>query len=63
MRFSVNRSGRLLSVFVVISSDFPRLDAAALEMFRKAAPFAPFPEAVEAQSILFDVDIAFSLGG
>ena len=63
VRFSVNRSGRLLSVFVIISSDFARLDAAALEMVRDAAPFPPFPETVEAQTILFEVDIIFSLGG
>ncbi|GAF82039.1 unnamed protein product, partial [marine sediment metagenome] len=63
VEWSINRSGRLLSVFVVISSDFRRLDAAAIEIVREAAPFPPFPESVQAQTILFEVDIIFSLGG
>lgn len=62
VRFVIKPTGQMEAAYIHISSDFPRLDTAALVMLRKASPFPPFPKtALERQ--LFTVDIVFSLVG
>ena len=43
VRFAIDEAGRLLSVEVVVASGIPTLDAEALAIVRKAAPFPPPP--------------------
>jgi TonB family protein len=44
--FTLDRSGRLIKVDVLESSD-PRLNASAVEAMRKASPFPPMPESLK----------------
>ena len=62
VRFVVKPTGELEATYIHISSDFPRLDTAALVMVRRASPFPPFPKDAT-QRQLFEVDIVFSLVG
>ena len=43
VRFAIDEAGHLLSVEVVVASGIPTLDAEALAIVRKAAPFPPPP--------------------
>lgn len=58
--FRLDRQGRLVSLFVARSSGDAMLDAAALATIRAAAPFAPPPPDIGADSLRFTVPFAFS---
>lgn len=49
LEVTINASGQLHEVVVRQSSDSQRLDQAALDILRRAAPFDPFPEDVRAE--------------
>ncbi|MFH0964007.1 MAG: TonB family protein [Planctomycetota bacterium] len=63
LRFVLDRTGTLENAYVHMSSQHPLLDSAGMDMVRKASPYPPFPSKVRSQSILFEVDIIFSIGG
>ncbi len=47
VRFAVDEAGRLVSVAIVVASGIPSLDAEALAIVRKAAPFPPPPSGAQ----------------
>jgi protein TonB len=59
--FSVDAQGRLVDVHVKQSSGSERLDEAALQAVRDAAPFPPFPEGVQRAQWSFNLPLSFSL--
>jgi len=62
VRFVIKPTGELQASYIHISAEYPRLDAAGLIMLRKASGFPKFPQSAK-ESVLFDVDIVFSLVG
>jgi len=63
VRFALSRIGKLGKVYVHKASKFTELDSAAVTMVRKAAPESPFPDYIKIETILFEIDIVFKLGG
>jgi protein TonB len=61
LRFSLDRSGHVLSYDVVASSGFASLDAEAREMIRRADPFPPVPAEYRGESLDLTVPLVFSL--
>lgn len=59
--FSVERSGRVTSYQIVVSSGSERLDEAVLRMLRDAAPLPPFPPEMSENQLNIRLPIAFSL--
>lgn len=60
VHFSLGSSGKLLGRSVARSSGSPILDAAALRIVERAAPFPPFPEGVGTMRLSFNVPMSFS---
>jgi protein TonB len=61
LRFSLDRSGHVLSYDVVGSSGFASLDAEARDMIRRADPFPPIPAEYHGESLDLTVPLVFSL--
>jgi periplasmic protein TonB len=59
VRFTVDRKGRLLSYELVQSTGSPMLDAEAIAMVRRAAPFPPPPQQQGHERLTFILPIAF----
>jgi protein TonB len=59
--FSVNAQGELSALRIAQSSGSERLDEAALQAVRDAAPFPPFPEGVQRTQWSFTLPLRFSL--
>ena len=60
LRFSLDRSGHVLSYNVVGSSGFASLDAEAREMIRRADPFPPMPADYRGETLDLTVPLVFS---
>ena len=60
LRFSLDRSGHVLSYDVVGSSGFASLDAEARQMIRRADPFPPVPPEYRGESLDLTVPLVFS---
>lgn len=61
VRFRVNRAGRVISASVSRSSGFPDLDAAALDLFKRAQPLPPFPPSMRSVETELVAPINFRL--
>ena len=61
VEFSVDASGVVSSVQIKHSSGSERLDEAALQAVRDAAPFPPFPDEVKRNRWHFTLPLSFSL--
>lgn len=59
--FRLNADGEISQLSVVKGSGSERLDEAALEAVRQAAPFPPFPEGVKRTSWSFSLPLQFAL--
>jgi protein TonB len=59
VKFVIDRQGKLISSVVVDSTGSKLLDAAALAMVERAAPFPTFPAEVSAETLTFRVPIVF----
>jgi protein TonB len=59
--FTLDRSGALLAVSIKQSSGSERLDEAAMQAVRDAAPFPPFPEGSPRQHWDFSLPLRFAL--
>ena len=60
LRFSLDRSGHVLTYDVVGSSGFALLDAEARQMIRRANPFPPVPPEYPGESLDLTVPVVFS---
>jgi len=61
VRFTLDRSGGLISAEILKSSDDPSLDAAAIEIVKSAAPFPPVP--AEIDDLKFTIPVVFNPRG
>jgi len=61
MRFTLDRSGRVLSSHIQRSSGAVDLDEEATQMVDRAAPFPPFPRSLERSTLDLMVPIEFVL--
>jgi protein TonB len=61
LRFSLDRSGHVLSYDVVRSSGFASLDAEARQMIRRADPFPPMPVDYRGETLDLTVPVNFSV--
>ena len=61
LRFSLSRSGQVLSSGLGGSSGHAALDAETLAMVRRAQPFPAFPPDMKQASMSFSVPIQFSV--
>lgn len=61
LRVTIAADGRLLDAFIVRGSGFPDLDAATIEMARRAAPYPPLPRALGAERASFNVPVNFGI--
>jgi protein TonB len=61
VRFSINRSGELLSSSIAKSSGNPALDAAALRMVAEASPLPPIPTSIAKESLTLVIPVEYSL--
>ena len=61
LRFSISRSGQVLSAALAGSSGHPALDAETLAMVRRAQPFPAFPPDMKQASMGYNVPIQFSV--
>lgn len=61
LRFSLDRSGHVLSYEVVGSSGSEALDNEAREMMRRADPFPPMPANYHGQTLDLTVPVVFAL--
>jgi periplasmic protein TonB len=62
LRFSLDRSGHVLSYDVAGSSGFGSLDDEARQMIRRADPFPPVPADYRGETLDLVVPVVFSLG-
>lgn len=62
LRFSLDRSGHVLSYDVAGSSGFGSLDDEARRMIRRADPFPPVPADYRGETLDLIVPVVFSLG-
>ncbi len=58
---SINRSGEILSVKIDSSSNYPRLDRAAISAVKQAEPFQAFPSEISEERMEFLIPFAFKL--
>lgn len=61
LRFTVDRSGKVLTYSLAKSSGFPVLDEATLEMIRLAQPLPPVPASIVQDPFMAVILIEFSL--
>jgi protein TonB len=61
VRFSMDRSGRIISATIVRSAGHPMLDAAALAAARPGSSLPPAPDALPQQQFTFSVPLRFNL--
>lgn len=59
--FVLSKDGQVLDVSVQRTSNHERLDEAAVEAVKKAAPFPPIPEKIKRDSMSFKLPISFNL--
>lgn len=59
--FTIGADGRLIDVHLVKDSGRERLNEAALQAVRDAAPFPPFPESVQRERWDFTLPLSFAL--
>ncbi|MSP75190.1 MAG: TonB family protein [Rhodospirillaceae bacterium] len=59
----VTRDGRLIDSRVALSSGHAAIDAAGLDMFRRAAPLPPLPAAIAGEIATFVVPVQFKTQG
>ena len=60
LAFSIDRQGNLVSSRIVKSSGSTSLDAAALDLIKRAAPFSPPPAEIADSELSFVVPIRFA---
>jgi periplasmic protein TonB len=60
--FSIDQTGRLMSVRVAASSGSTILDDAAIDLIRRAEPFSPPPQGVKASELSFVAPIRYLAG-
>jgi protein TonB len=61
LRVTIGASGQLLDAYIVTGSGHPELDAATIEMARRAAPYPPLPHGLGAERASFNVPIIFGI--
>jgi protein TonB len=61
LRVTIAADGRLLDAFIAQGSGFPDLDAATMDMARRAAPYPPLPRALGAERASFNVPVIFGI--
>ena len=61
LRVTIGANGHLLDAYIVSSSGHPELDAATIEMARRAAPYPPLPRGLGAERASFNVPIIFGI--
>jgi protein TonB len=61
LKFELDRSGRVTSAQIISGSGSPRLDAAALDMLKRASPLPPPPDQVPGTVISFIIPVQFHL--
>jgi protein TonB len=59
--FVVKRDGTVSDVKVINSSGYKLLDDSAVDTVKKAEPYLPFPQSVEANSLRVSVEIVYKL--
>ena len=59
LRFTLSRSGGVLSRSIVRGSGYAELDQEALAMVQRAAPFPPMPASMNDASFIFNVPVDF----
>ncbi|WP_371135838.1 energy transducer TonB [Reyranella sp.] len=59
----IARDGRLVDSRVALSSGHAAIDAAGLDMFRRAAPFPPLPTEITGEIATFVVPVQFKTQG
>lgn len=63
VRFTIDRTGHLLSAEIAASSGDPAFDEAALAMLRRSDPLPMPPPAVADESLTYSVPVRFVAGG
>lgn len=61
LRVTIAADGRLLDAFIANGSGYPDLDAATIDMARRAAPYPPLPRALGAERASFNVPVIFGI--
>ena len=61
LRVTIAADGRLLDAFIAQGSGYPDLDAATIDMARRAAPYPPLPRALGAERASFNVPVIFGI--
>src|SRR5262249_8672175 len=61
LRFSIDRTGKLLGFKLEASSGHPALDAEVLAMIQRAAPLPPFPPEMTQGELELVVPVRFAL--
>ncbi|MGU3494003.1 TonB family protein [Xanthobacteraceae bacterium A53D] len=61
VRFSIDRSGRVLSASLTGSSGHSALDSEAVEMVRRASPFPPPPANIGGSTVTFTAPVDFNV--
>jgi protein TonB len=61
LRVTIAADGRLLDAYIAQGSGFPDLDAATIDMARRAAPYPPLPRALGAERASFNVPVIFGI--
>ncbi len=62
MRFTLDRNGQLQSARIIKSSGRDNFDKAALDTFRRANPFPPFPDTMPQASQTIDMPVVYEIG-
>lgn len=61
VKFSIDRSGELLSSAIHKTSGHPQLDAAALQMLADASPMPDIPDALDRKTLTLVIPVEYSL--
>ena len=61
VRFTISKSGKVLSAEIAKSSGYPLLDAAGLAVLEKADPVPPIPKLMGREQLTLTLPIEFSL--
>lgn len=61
IRFTINRSGKLIDYKIIESSGHPLLDKAAENMLKKSAPMPQLPNTFTGQLLSLEIPVAFSI--